>query len=286
MVTYQGKAYNPSYYSPQQNYGYQSYNQYDKSAAQRNYQSNSRPVARFTALPPPVQVVTSQPTRQSNNNVRGARPHQEKFKSEAILMTYIELYPKLVQGGLLSLVDISPLQSPYPRWYNENVHYDYHSNNRGHFTKNYTALKRKVQDLIKIGELTFEDKDIPNVNENPLSNHRGPRVNAMKNDQEMQVKRNVQDVRMPIKLVHEVLAKAGRLEGCQRKKEEAKDQEKCFCQYHGSTTDHAIQKCQDFLELIQEIMNKGELEFYGKIKEQNVSVFLKEEASKPLTIFY
>ena len=31
MVTYQGKAYNP-FYSPQQNYGYQSYNQYGGNA--------------------------------------------------------------------------------------------------------------------------------------------------------------------------------------------------------------------------------------------------------------
>ena len=59
VITYQGKAYNPSY--PQQNYGYQPYNQYDGSAAQKNYQSNSRLIARFHALPPPVQVVTSQP---------------------------------------------------------------------------------------------------------------------------------------------------------------------------------------------------------------------------------
>ena len=73
MVTYQGKAYNLSY-PLQQKDGYQSYNQYDGNAAQRNYQSNSRPVARFPALPPPVQVVTSQPMGQSNNNVRGARP--------------------------------------------------------------------------------------------------------------------------------------------------------------------------------------------------------------------
>ena len=60
VMTYQGKTYNP-FYSPQQNYGYQPYNQYDGSAAQRNYQSNSRPVARFPALSLPVQVVTSQP---------------------------------------------------------------------------------------------------------------------------------------------------------------------------------------------------------------------------------
>ena len=33
-------------------------------------------------------------------------------------------------------------------------------------------------------------------------------------------------------------------------------------------------------------MNEGELEFYGKVEEQNVSVLLKEEAPKPLTIYY
>ena len=75
-------------------------------------------------------------------------------------------------------------------------------------------------------------------------------MNTVENDQEIQVKRNVKDVRMPMKLLHEVLVKARRLEGCQRKKEEAKDQEKYFCQYHGSTTGHAIQECLDFLELI------------------------------------
>ena len=45
--------------------------------------------------------------------------------------------------------------------------------------KSCTALKRRVQDLIKRGELTFEDEDILNVNENPLSNHGEPRVNAV-----------------------------------------------------------------------------------------------------------
>ena len=175
-------------------------------------------------------------------------------------MTYTELYPKLVQGGLLSPIDIPQLQPPYPRWYNENVHCDYHSGNRGHSTKNCTALKRKVQDLIKKEELTFEDEDILNVNENPLPNHGGPRVNAVESSQEMQVKRNVKEVRMSMKLVHEVLVKASKLEGYQRKEEETKDQEKYFCQYHGSTTDHSIQECPDFLELIQEMMNEGEIE--------------------------
>ena len=62
----------------------------------------------------------------------------------------------------------------------------------------------------------------------------------------MQVKRNVRDVRMPMKPVHEALVKAGKLESYLRKEEETKDEEKCFCQYHESTTDRAIQECPDF----------------------------------------
>ena len=148
------------------------------------------------------------------------------------------------------------------------------------------ALKRRVQDLIKKGELTFEDENIPDVNRNPLPNHGGPRINAVESSEEMQVKRSVKDVRIPMELVYEVLVKAGRLAGYQRKEEEAKDQEKCFCHYHGSATGHAIQECLDFLELIQEMMNEGELEFCGKTEEQNVSVLLKEKASKSLIIYY
>ena len=55
------------------------------------------------------------------------------------------------------------------------------------------------------------------MNRNPLSNHKGPKVNVIESSQEIQVKKNVKDVRMPMKLVHEVLAKVGRLEGYQRK---------------------------------------------------------------------
>ena len=56
-MLYQKRAYNPSY-PPQQNYGYQPYNQYDGNVAQRNYQSNYTPMARFPTLPLPAPVVT------------------------------------------------------------------------------------------------------------------------------------------------------------------------------------------------------------------------------------
>ena len=139
-------------------------------------------------------------------------------------------------------------------------------------------MKRKVQDLIKKGELTFEDEDIPNVNRNPLPNHGGPRVNAIESSEEMLLKRSVKDVCMPIKLVHEVLVRADRLGGSQGKEKEVGGQEKCYCQYHGGATGHVIQECPDFLELVQKMMIEGELEFCGKTEEQNVSVLLDRKS--------
>ena len=81
--------------------------------------------------------------------------------------------------------------------------------NKGHFFEDCTALKWRVNDFIKRGELTFEDEDVPNVNGNPLPNHGGLKVNAMESSQEMQVKRDVRDVSMPMGLVYEALVKTG-----------------------------------------------------------------------------
>ena len=99
------------------------------------------------------------------------------------------------------------------------------------------------------------------------------------------MKRDVKNVRMSIRLVHEALVKAGRLKGRQGKEEEEMNQEKAYCQYHDKTTGHSIQECPEFLKMIQEMIDGGKIEFCGKTKEQNVSVLL-EEVRKPLTVFY
>ena len=182
-------------------------------------------------------------------------------------MTYMELYPKLIQGGMLVPVSIPPIRPPYLRWYNENASCDYHSGNRGHSLEDCIALKWRVNEFIKKGELTFEDEDISNVNGNLLPNHGGFKVNAVEDSQDLQVKKDVKDVRMPMGLVHEALVKAGRLKGRQGKEDEEMDQEKCYCQYHGEMAGHSIQECQEFLKMIQEMMNEGRIEFCGKTKE-------------------
>ena len=61
------------------------------------------------------------------------------------------------------------------------------------------------------------------MNRNPFPNHGGPRINAIESSEEVQVKRSVKDVRMHMKLVHEVLVRASRLESSQRNEEEMRD---------------------------------------------------------------
>ena len=68
-------------------------------------------------------------------------------------------------------------------------------------------------------------------------------MNAVESSQYLQVKRDVKDVCMPMRLVYEALVKVGRLKDGQGKEEEEMDQEKCYCRYHGKTVDHSIQEC-------------------------------------------
>ena len=93
----------------------------------------------------------------------------------------------------------------------------------GHSTKDCTSLKRRVHDLIKVGALTFEDEDVPNVNGNPLPDHVRSKINAIESELEMQVERDVRAVCMPMGLVHEALLKVRMLNGEQKKKEETEN---------------------------------------------------------------
>ena len=104
------------------------------------------------------------------------------------------------------------MQPPYPRWYNENARCDYHSVNRGHFTKDCTALKRRVHDLIKAGALAFDDEDVPDVNRNPLPDHQRPKINAVESDPELLVEKDVKAVCMSMETVYEALLKTRMLE--------------------------------------------------------------------------
>ena len=87
-------------------------------------------------------------------------------------------------------------------------------------------------------------------------------MNTVESSQEMQVKRDVRDVCMPIGLVYEALVKTGLLKNGQEKEEEKMNWEECLCQYHEKTMDHSIQECPEFLKMVQVMMNDGEIELW------------------------
>ena len=153
------------------------------------------------------------------------------------------------------------MQPSYPGWYNKNARCDYHYGNKGHSTKDCIALKRRVHDLIKDGALAFDDEDILDVNRNPLPDHQRPKLNAVDSNLELQIKRDVKAVCMHMEIVYEALLKAGVLDEEQEKKKEEEDREGQYCLYRKRSVGHSIQDCQDFLDQVQEMMNKGKIEF-------------------------
>ena len=96
-------------------------------------------------------------------------------------MTYEDLLPSLIANQLAVVTPGKIFQPPFPKWYDPNVTRTYHENAPGHSIEKCLALKYKVQHLIDAGWLTFQE-DRPNVETNPLANHRGGAVNASGSD--------------------------------------------------------------------------------------------------------
>ena len=56
-------------------------------------------------------------------------------------------------------------------------------------------MKYKVQELIKAGNVAFEDINTPNVIANPLPNHVGPKINGIFEGNGFMIQRNVWKVK-------------------------------------------------------------------------------------------
>jgi len=82
-------------------------------------------------------------------------------------MTYTDLLPTLLQGAMVPICPMKPLQPLYPKFYDANVRCDYLGGAVGHSVENCRACKFKVQSLIDSKWLTFQENK-PNVKKNPL----------------------------------------------------------------------------------------------------------------------
>ena len=70
-----------------------------------------------------------------------------------------------------------------------------------------------------------------------------------------------------------------------QEEKENEDGERQYCQYHRRPTSHSIQDCQDFLDLVQGLMDEGRIEFFKEMKGQAMNV-LQGETPKSVIIHY
>ena len=70
-------------------------------------------------------------------------------------MTYTELYPSLLQKGLVTPRSLGPPPNPLPPWYNQDAHCPFHEGAPGHDLEGCYALKHIVRELVEKKILSF-----------------------------------------------------------------------------------------------------------------------------------
>ncbi|XWS30883.1 hypothetical protein CRYUN_Cryun23aG0029100 [Craigia yunnanensis] len=94
------------------------------------------------------------------NSDPGPKLKKEKHRLDPIPITYTELLPKLIASHIIMPVVLKPLTPPYPRWYDPNAHCKYHVGIPSHSTKDCIPFKYKVQGLVRLGALNFDEHGI------------------------------------------------------------------------------------------------------------------------------
>ncbi|RDX73371.1 hypothetical protein CR513_47029, partial [Mucuna pruriens] len=111
-------------------------------------------------------------TTASSRNARFAQQNAPGKTLSLIPMTYMELFPFLLQNNLIVVVPLRPVEPPYPKSCDPNMMCDYHGGIIRHPTEKCWSLRHKVQDLIDGGWLRFRERE-PNINSSPFPEHGG-----------------------------------------------------------------------------------------------------------------
>ena len=106
----------------------------------------------------------------------------------------------------MARVPLTPMEPPYPRWYDANASCDYHYGIKGHSTKNCMTLKNQVQAIKNVGYVSFSyDKaGGPNVTINPL-----PKINVILESLTEGRKTHIGNVITPMRVICEELVQIG-----------------------------------------------------------------------------
>lgn len=127
-----------------------------------------------------VAPIMNQPRAQVPKNNYQFR---DKVSVDPIPMLYSQLYPALIQRGLVTPRGYkSPPPNSLSAWYNLQQHCEFHEGAPGHDIDNCYALKIRVQELINAGILSFKDAG-PNVKTNLMPNREDTSTSREETDQ-------------------------------------------------------------------------------------------------------
>ncbi|XP_050918988.1 uncharacterized protein LOC127136482 [Lathyrus oleraceus] len=169
-------------------------------------------------------------------------------------MTYTELYPSLLQKGLVAPRPLGPPPNPLPPWYNQDAHCTFHEGAPRHDLEECDDLKHIVRELVEKKILSFRDIE-PNVKSNPLPVHGA--VNAIKDVSDVCIIKNVEDIKYLLLAFHARLVGAGLVDTCHDSCEE------CTVYPRG---------CKLVRADIQNLMDQGVLQVCGPTTNEDISV--------------
>ncbi|KAH1265224.1 hypothetical protein GmHk_01G000971 [Glycine max] len=100
-------------------------------------------------------------TPNTNQNTNQGRNFLEKkhVKFTPLPMTYADLLPYLLNNAMAVISQSKISQPPFPRGYNPNMTCGYHRGVPGHSIEHCMTLKHKVQSLIDVNWLRFEEEN-------------------------------------------------------------------------------------------------------------------------------
>ncbi|XVF69348.1 hypothetical protein PTKIN_Ptkin11bG0074000 [Pterospermum kingtungense] len=169
---------------PQYQQAPQQPNQYPQNTQQLT--SQSLPQLTYSPSPQPTQsnnttVTYTQPSQsqpQNQNQVQNRNPRPPR-QFTRLPIPYSEIYSLLYERHLISPVFTNPLQPPYPKCYNPDLHCEYHNGIAGHSIEDCPGLKNKIQNLIDRKIISFNIDEEPSIGKNPLPEHARPSVNML-----------------------------------------------------------------------------------------------------------
>ena len=81
-----------------------------------------------------------------------------------IMVSYADLLPYLLDNSMVAIIPTKVPQPPFLRGYDSNTTCAYHEEAPGHSIEHCKTLKHKVQGLIDVGWLKFEENHLLNPN--------------------------------------------------------------------------------------------------------------------------